>query len=228
LQLKPPQVSTSAAIQAQNLNGAIEFEHVTFGYRPDRLVLKDISLQIEPGQVAAFVGPTGAGKTTIINLIPRFYDALSGHVRIDGRDIRDFQLETLRKNISFILQETILFHAPIWQNIVYGKLDATKDEIVRAAQLANAHEFIMKMPDGYDTMIGERGVTLSGGQRQRIAIARAIIRDAPILIMDEPTTGLLGRDGLYAMLHAIQFRQDEHESNEMLCLRAKSEVRAAF
>jgi ATP-binding cassette subfamily B protein len=142
------QVSSGAAIKAQNLKGGIEFEHVNFGYRPDRLVLKDISLRIEPGQVAAFVGPTGAGKTTIINLIPRFYDVLSGQVRIDGQGIRDFQLETLRKNISFILQETILFHAPVWQNIAYGKLDATKDEIVRAAQLANAHEFIMKMPEG--------------------------------------------------------------------------------
>ena len=115
---------------------------------------------------------------------------MSGRVCIDGEDVRNFQLESLRKNISFVLQETILFRAPVWQNIAYGRLEATRDEIVRAAQLANAHEFIVKMPQGYDTMIGERGATLSGGQRQRIAIARAIIRDAPLLIMDEPTTGL--------------------------------------
>ncbi len=185
------QVSDRAdAIEARNLKGKIEFDHVDFGYSPERLALKDINLTIAPGQIAAFVGPTGAGKTTIINLIPRFYDVQSGHVRIDGEDAGSFRLESLRQNISFVLQETILFHAPVWQNIAYGKLEATRDEIVRAARLANAHEFIMNMPQGYDSMIGERGVTLSGGQRQLIAIARAIIRDAPILIMDEPTTGL--------------------------------------
>jgi subfamily B ATP-binding cassette protein MsbA len=152
--------------------------------------VKNVNLVIQPGQVAAFVGPTGAGKTTMINLIPRFYDVLSGHIRIDGEDVRNFQIESLRRNISVVLQETILFRAPIWQNIAYGKIEATREEIVRAAKLANAHEFIIKLPEGYDTMVGERGATLSGGQRQRIAIARAIIRDAPILIMDEPTTGL--------------------------------------
>jgi subfamily B ATP-binding cassette protein MsbA len=154
------------------------------------MVIKDLSLNIEAGQIAAFVGPTGSGKTTITNLIPRFYDVLSGKILLDGVDVRSFTLESLRNNISFVLQETILFHVPIWQNIAYGKLEATRDEIVRAAQLANAHEFITKLPQGYDTMVSERGLTLSGGQRQRIAIARAIIRDAPILIMDEPTTGL--------------------------------------
>jgi len=170
--------------------GKIEFNKVDFGYSPGRLALKDINLTIEPGQIAAFVGPTGAGKTTLINLIPRFYDVLSGDIRIDGEDVRNFPLECLRENISFVLQETILFHAPVWQNIAYGKLDASREEIVRAAELANAREFIVKLPQGYDTMIGERGVNLSGGQKQRIAIARAIVRDAPILIMDEPTTGL--------------------------------------
>jgi subfamily B ATP-binding cassette protein MsbA len=152
--------------------------------------VKDVTFTIRPGQVAAFVGPTGAGKTTIINLIPRFYDLQSGHIRVDDVDIQDFKLESLRQNISFVLQETLLFRAPIWQNIAYGKLNASKDEIIRAAQLANAHEFIVKLPQGYDTLVGERGMTLSGGQRQRIAIARAIVRDAPILIMDEPMTGL--------------------------------------
>jgi subfamily B ATP-binding cassette protein MsbA len=180
----------AGAITAQNVRGSIEFDHVSFGYSPDRLVTKDVSLKIEAGQIAAFVGPTGSGKTTITNLIPRFYDVLSGRILLDGIDVQSFTLESLRNNVSFVLQETILFHAPVWQNIAYGKLEATRDEIVRAAQLANAHEFIVKMPQGYDTMVGERGLTLSGGQRQRIAIARAVIRDSPILIMDEPATGL--------------------------------------
>jgi ATP-binding cassette subfamily B protein len=175
---------------APRFKGQIEFDHVSFGYDEDRRILKDITLKIEPGQVAALVGPTGAGKTTVASLIPRFYDPASGHVRIDNFDVRSFKIKSLRQQISFVLQESLLFRAPVWQNIAYGKPEAKRDEIVRAAKLANAHEFIEKMPEGYDTMVGERGVTLSGGQRQRIAIARAIIRDAPILILDEPSSGL--------------------------------------
>ena len=136
------------------------------------------------------VGPTGAGKTTLVSLIPRFYDPDSGTVKIDGRDIRGFTQKSVRQQISFILQETLLFHGPVWSNIAYGKPGASRSEILRAAELANAHEFIEKMPQGYDTLIGERGATLSGGQRQRIAIARAVIRNSPILIMDEPSSGL--------------------------------------
>ncbi len=176
--------------KAPPLQGRIEFDHVEFGYNDEQTILKDVSFSIEPGQVAAFVGPTGTGKSTIISLIPRFYDPNSGRVLIDGKDIRRFKQRSLRQQISFVLQETLLFHAPIWQNIAYGKPDATREEIMRAAKLANAHEFIEKMPEGYDTMVGERGVTLSGGQRQRVAIARAIIRNSPILILDEPTSGL--------------------------------------
>jgi subfamily B ATP-binding cassette protein MsbA len=178
------------AVRAQRFKGKIEFEHVDFYYTPESPVLKDVSLTIEPGQLAAIVGPTGAGKTSIISLIPRFYDPISGVIKIEGTDVKRFRQKSLRQQISFVLQETVLFHAPVWQNIAYGKPEATRAEILRAAERANAHEFIEKLPEGYDTTLGERGMTLSGGQRQRIAIARAIIRDTPILILDEPTSGL--------------------------------------
>ena len=175
---------------APRFNGRIEFSHVSFSYASGKEVLKDVSFAIEAGQVAAIVGPSGTGKTTIASLIPRFYDPVSGEVRIDGADVRQYQLKSLRDQISFVLQDTLLFRATIWENIAYGKPDFAPGEIQRAAELADAHAFIQAMPDGYDTMVGERGVSLSGGQRQRIAIARAIIRDTPILILDEPTAGL--------------------------------------
>jgi subfamily B ATP-binding cassette protein MsbA len=175
---------------AANFKGAIAFSHVEFGYAKDDQILQDVDFKIEPGQIAAFVGPTGAGKTTIASLVARFYDPVSGQVTIDGQDIRRYKLKTLRRQISFVLQETLLFRAPVWQNIAYGRPEASRAEIIEAAKLASADEFIVRMPEGYDTMVGERGMTLSGGQRQRIAIARAIIRQAPILILDEPSSGL--------------------------------------
>jgi len=175
---------------APRFKGLIEFENVTFGYEAERPIFQGLSLRVEPGQIAALVGPTGAGKSSVFSLLSRFYDPLSGVVKIDGRDVKTYTQKSLREQISFVLQETLLFHGPIWRNIAYGKPGARREEIIKAAQLANADEFIDKMPRGYDTLVGERGVTLSGGQRQRIAIARAVIRNTPILLLDEPTSGL--------------------------------------
>ena len=172
------------------LKGGIEFEHVAFAYDPRAPVLKDVHTKVAPGQFVGIVGPTGGGKSTIVSMIPRFYDPSDGRVLIDGVDLRDFTLQGLRGQIGFVLQDTVLFRGTVRDNIAYGRPSATDQEIVAAAKLANADEFIAKMPDGYHTMVGERGLTLSGGQRQRIGIARAIIRNAPILILDEPTAAL--------------------------------------
>src|SRR6201998_1660651 len=170
--------------------GEIAFRHVGFGYDPTVPVLHDITFTISDGQMVGIVGPTGSGKSTLVSLIPRFRDVDTGTITIDGVDIRDYKLRGLRSQIGFVLQDTVLLRGTVRNNIAFGRPDATDDEIMRAAKLANAHEFIVRMPNGYHSLVGDRGTTLSGGQRQRIGIARALIRDNPILILDEPTAAL--------------------------------------
>jgi ABC-type multidrug transport system fused ATPase/permease subunit len=170
--------------------GAIALRDVAFKYEQGEYVLENINLDIPPGTAVALVGPTGVGKTTLANLIPRFYDVVAGTIALDGHDIRDLTLKSLRQQISIVRQDVFLFHGTARDNILFGRQDATEGEIIEAAKVANAHKFITELPDGYDTIIGERGVKLSGGQRQRIAIARAILKDAPILILDEATSSV--------------------------------------
>ncbi|HET9492941.1 MAG TPA: ABC transporter ATP-binding protein, partial [Chloroflexia bacterium] len=178
------------AVPAPAFSGAVRFSGVNFEYEPGHPVLRDINLTVAPGQHVALVGPSGNGKSTLVSLIMRLYDPTQGRVEIDGRDIREYTIESVRSQVSVVMQDTILFAASVRDNIAYGAPDATQEEVEAAARLANAHDFIMALPEGYDTVLGERGSTLSNGQRQRISIARAAIRRAPIVILDEPTTGL--------------------------------------
>jgi ATP-binding cassette, subfamily B, bacterial len=183
-------VDKAGAVPIVSVRGQVQIEGVTFGYDPDHPVLRGISLEVRPGESVALVGATGAGKTTLVGLLPRFFDPWQGRVRLDGQDVRDVTLKSLRNRIAIVLQEPFLFPLTIAENIAYGRQNATMEQIETAARDARAHDFIMELPEGYHTLIGERGATLSVGQRQRLSIARALLKNAPILILDEPTSAL--------------------------------------
>lgn len=186
-----PDIQTEVAAQPmQDVQGEVVFDNVTFGYDSSDLALQEVSLRVAPGQTVGLVGPSGSGKSTLVSLISRFYDVTGGSVKIDGKDVREVDLKDLRSNISVVLQEPYLFHGTIRDNIAYGRPEASFRDVLAAAQAANAHEFVMKLGDGYDTHVGERGTKLSGGQRQRISIARAILDDPRILILDEATSAV--------------------------------------
>ena len=178
------------AIRLPSIKGHVVFENVTFGYNKEKPVLKNISFEAKPGETVALLGPAGSGKSTIIRLISRFYDVTSGRILIDGYDIRDVKMKDLRKHIGIVSQETFLFNMTVKENIAFGKPNASMDDMIRVAKIAKAHDFIMKLPNGYDTIVGERGVTLSGGQQQRIVIAMALLIDPKILIMDDSTSSI--------------------------------------
>ena len=190
LEIEPEIQDKPDAVEVADLKGEVVFEGVSFDYGDGKDVLENVSFTVRPGQRVALVGPSGAGKSTLVSLIMRLYEHQEGSIRIDGSDIKDYKRKSLRRQIGIVLQDSVLFGTTIKENIAYGKLDASMEEIIDAAKAANAHDFIMELEDGYETVLGERGDTLSGGQRQRIAIARAVIRGTPILILDEPMTGL--------------------------------------
>ena len=172
------------------VKGDVRFNDVSFAYNENEEVLSHVSFEVKPGEMIAFVGPSGAGKSTVASLLPRFYDATNGSITIDGQDIRKVTLDSLREQVGIVPQETVLFNGSVYDNILYGRLDATREEVEAAAKAANAHDFIMQLPNGYETMLGDRGMNISGGQRQRISIARAKLKNPQILILDEATSAL--------------------------------------
>jgi len=186
---KPTVLETRGAEDLKGFKGRITFEGVDFRYE-EKPILENVSLEVKKGEIVAIVGPSGAGKSTLVSLVPRFYDPTAGRVLIDGQDIKSVKMKSLREKIGLVAQETILFNDTVLNNISYGRKDASRDDIIKAAKAANAHEFIEKMPEGYDTFIGDRGHNISGGEKQRLSIARALLKNPPILILDEATSQL--------------------------------------
>jgi ATP-binding cassette subfamily B protein len=190
LDTEPVIYSRSGAVKVERIQGRIELRDVSFSYDGIRKVLRNVNLKVDAGTMVGLAGPSGGGKTTMVNLICRFYDVLEGQILVDGVDVRDYDVESLRRKIGVVLQEPFLFHGTVGQNIAYGHPEATMERIIESARAANAHDFIVGFPDGYDTLVGERGHTLSGGERQRISISRAILNNPTILILDEATSSV--------------------------------------
>ncbi len=190
LDTQPSIADAPDALVLQDIRGEVRFEHVSFAYGNGREVLHDIDIEAKPGQVIAMLGATGSGKSTILHLLPRFYDTASGRMLVDGHDVRDVTLLSLRRNIGLVLQDVFLFNATLRDNIAYGVEHTTEEQIIAAAKVARVHDFALDLPDGYDTWVGERGVTLSGGQKQRVAIARTLLLDPQILILDDSTSSV--------------------------------------
>ncbi len=220
----PTEQESPGAADIPTVEGDISFHDVSFTYEEGTEVLSGITFDIHHGQTVAFVGPSGSGKTTLCHLIPRFYEITAGEIDIDGMDIRKFTYESLRKNIGIVQQDVFLFTGTIWDNIAYGNFDATKEEVIQAAKMANIHDFVMGLPDQYDTFIGERGVKLSGGQKQRISIARLFLKDPPILILDEATSAL---DNTTEVLIQEALDQLSHDKTTLIVAHRLSTIKNA-